>query len=106
MKATSDNLPVMDIFIVADFFKRNDRFNVAEIYKIPDTAAIQRGRTLEKHVLLEVEKLTGQQLMPSGLILLTEYPLLGASPNAIHKDVVVEVKCPSRHKNLDENNSL
>lgn len=69
-------------------------------YKVKDSKAIERGRKLEKEVLQQVEILTNKDLKKAGLYLMPEYPMLGASPDAIGEDFIVEVKCPSNEENL------
>ncbi|XP_077275587.1 uncharacterized protein LOC143904644 [Temnothorax americanus] len=70
--------------------------------KIFDSQAMQRGKRLEKEVLVEVGKITRLPFKDCGLILLPSFPVLGASPDAIGDDFVVEVKCPSSSKTFDQ----
>lgn len=67
---------------------------------LPDTEAIQRGRDLEESVLKVVAEKKKIKLTRTGLLLNRQYPLLGASPDAISDDYVIEVKCPSSDKNV------
>ncbi|KAJ8974210.1 hypothetical protein NQ317_000843 [Molorchus minor] len=65
-------------------------------YKLKDTVAMKRGRALEKHVLNVVQKKVGLKFKNSGLFLLPNCPILGASPDGISDNFVVEIKCPSK----------
>ena len=72
---------------------------VIGVSKLRDTKAMERGRVLEKQVLGELEKKYGT-FQSSGLLLSKVEPLIGASPDAINEDFVVEIKCPSKEKHL------
>lgn len=63
-----------------------------------DTVHMERGRRLEKQVLSVVSKQKGEKLQNSGFIILRDYPIIGASPDALGSDFIVEVKCPSSEK--------
>jgi len=63
-----------------------------------DTIHMERGRRLEKEVISIVSKQVGENLKNSGFIILRNYPILGASPDALGSDFIVEVKCPSSEK--------
>lgn len=65
-----------------------------------DSVEMERGRELEKKVLLEAEKKINKKLVSCGLILIPQYPVMGASPDARGDDFVVEVKCPSKEKTV------
>ncbi|XP_023312915.1 uncharacterized protein LOC111693009, partial [Anoplophora glabripennis] len=69
-------------------------------HKIRETRAMKRGIKLEKEVLRRVEEELKIKLKPCGIILKREYPIFGASPDAIADDFVVEIKCPSSVKAL------
>lgn len=62
------------------------------------TAAMKRGSALEPLVLLELKKNVSQNMHTTGLHLSPFYPVFGASPDALGKDFVVEIKCPSSSK--------
>ncbi|XP_063931824.1 uncharacterized protein LOC135143813 [Zophobas morio] len=64
--------------------------------KFSGTKATIRGQNLEKELLKQVAKKRNIKINPSGIILKPEYPLLGASPDGISKDYVIEVKCPTK----------
>ncbi|KYN12328.1 hypothetical protein ALC57_15499, partial [Trachymyrmex cornetzi] len=69
--------------------------------KIHETSAMLRGKNLEKLVLSEVERELGTQIRNAGLYLLPNYPALGASPDGITNEYIVEIKCPSNKKTLE-----
>ncbi|KYN29277.1 hypothetical protein ALC57_01288 [Trachymyrmex cornetzi] len=43
-----------------------------------------------------------QQIIDNGLFLLPQFPVLGASPNALGDDVIVEIKCPLTLKTFEQ----
>lgn len=63
-----------------------------------DSNEMRRGRYLEKVVIKEIEKEINKKLQECGLILISDFPIFGASPDAIGDNFVVEVKCPSSEK--------
>ncbi|XP_018398198.1 PREDICTED: uncharacterized protein LOC108776164 [Cyphomyrmex costatus] len=66
--------------------------------KVFDTLPMQRGRVLEEEVLSVLEKKVNAKFRKCGLLLSPKFPILGASPDAISNEFVVEVKCPSSPK--------
>lgn len=64
--------------------------------KVFETQALQRGRILEGEVLKVVEATNKIKLNKCGLILSKEFPIFGASPDALGDDFIVEVKCPAK----------
>lgn len=68
--------------------------------RLKDTAAMQRGRLLEKEVLKVVQKERGIKIHPCGFLLSRDCPVMGASPDGISDDHVIEVKCPFSTKTL------
>ncbi|XP_072387374.1 uncharacterized protein [Diabrotica undecimpunctata] len=69
-------------------------------YQFKEPIAMQRGKRLENDVRREVEKIKNINIKKCGLFLLSEYPLLGASPDGITEDHIIEIKCPMKNKNL------
>ncbi|XP_047529697.1 uncharacterized protein LOC125065885 [Vanessa atalanta] len=60
------------------------------------TNAIKRGKKLEKDVIKEVSKLHSIKIVDTGLFLKNEWPMIGASPDGLTDDCVLEVKCPTK----------
>ena len=60
------------------------------------TAAMKRGKDLEKKVLKVVKKKLKLQVEDCGVQLSPEYPEFGASPDGLTEDKVIEIKCPKR----------
>ena len=56
--------------------------------------AMQRGTILEDYVFTELQK-EYPNLKRCGLVLDPKYPFLGASPDGIADDFVLEIKCPA-----------
>ncbi|CAO1420717.1 unnamed protein product [Diamesa hyperborea] len=57
------------------------------------TIATERGAILEDYVFKELlDEFPG--LRKSGLVIDKEYPVIAASPDGIHDDFVLEIKCP------------
>lgn len=69
--------------------------------KLRDNPYMKRGRALESQVVEVVERKLGMSLSSSGSQLDPLTPLIGASPDAINKDFVVEIKCPSSDKTVN-----
>lgn len=68
--------------------------------KVKSTEAMLRGQTLEPKVLAVVEKHLNVNFRKSGVILNSKFPILGASPDAVSSDFVVEIKCPASEKTI------
>lgn len=66
--------------------------------KLKDTAAIERGRKLEKYVRAEIEKKKNLKIKLCGFTTSAENPIMGASPDGITEEHVIEIKCPSSEK--------
>ncbi|CAH1106847.1 unnamed protein product [Psylliodes chrysocephalus] len=62
--------------------------------KVFQTEAMKRGLDLEEAVLKVLSKETSQIFHKCGLFLSQECPVIGASPDAINEEYVVEIKCP------------
>lgn len=63
-----------------------------------DSVQMKRGRRLESNVLSEVEKKLKRKFFKYGFILVPDFPIFGASPNAVRDDFVMEVKYPNSTK--------
>ncbi|XP_039311283.1 uncharacterized protein LOC120359056 [Solenopsis invicta] len=63
-------------------------------FKIRDTDAMERGRRLEQEVVKILEENLQITLHRSGLLLNPNFPVIGASPDAVAENFVVEIKCP------------
>ncbi|XP_057339978.1 uncharacterized protein LOC130677297 [Microplitis mediator] len=76
--------------------------------KLRDTKAMERGKKIEAMVLQQVEQKMKKKLNKCGLFLSEKYPYLGASPDAIDDEFVIEIKCPTSDKSartyIDTNN--
>lgn len=59
--------------------------------KLKDTNAIARGRLLEGKVLKIVEKKIGEKIHRCGIMLVPQHPFIGASPDGICKDLLIEM---------------
>lgn len=64
------------------------------VSKLKETSAMARGKRLESEVLKCLEKTVGVKFQLIGLKLTSDHPILGASPDAICEEYVVEIKCP------------
>ncbi|XP_049549320.1 uncharacterized protein LOC125960149 [Anopheles darlingi] len=62
--------------------------------------AMKRGTDLEGHVLAELQK-EFPSLRPTGLVLDPAHPWMGASPDGIADEFVLEIKCPYTRKTYD-----
>jgi len=59
---------------------------------------MKRGKSLEKDVIKEIEGKINKKLMKCGFIIIPNFPIFGASSDAIGDEFVLEVKCPSTEK--------
>lgn len=65
-------------------------------YKVYDTKAMKRGKSLEKPVIRVLERKLGAKIEECGLFVINLF--CGASPDGVANDFIVEVKCPSSAK--------
>lgn len=65
-----------------------------------DTVAMQRGRKLEKAVLIEVKRKLNTNIQNCGFIIIKDYGVMGASPDGVTEDRVIEIKCPMNDKSF------
>lgn len=66
-----------------------------------DSPEMERGRRLEEAVLKKLRITKKIKIKKTGLILCRDYPILGASPDGLTTDFVIEVKCPSKEKTVE-----
>ncbi|KAJ8671956.1 hypothetical protein QAD02_003215 [Eretmocerus hayati] len=69
--------------------------------KTPDSRFMVRGRTLESEVLSTVGKLLKIKIQKVGFLLIPSLPMVGASPDGISDDFILEVKCPAKTKTVE-----
>lgn len=74
--------------------------NIIGTMKIRETSAMKRGKDLEKKVISILGKKVNIKFKRCGIMLSPKYPILGASPDAISDDFVVEIKCPSSERTV------
>lgn len=68
--------------------------------KIIETKAMARGKIIEKSVFEELKTTFGYSTLKSaGLFLNPLFPIIGASPDALGPDFVVEIKSPTTPEN-------
>lgn len=68
--------------------------------KFKETAAIKRGKILESDVIKVVSEIKKLKIKQSGLYLNKYWPMLGASPDGLTNDSVIEIKCPYKDKTM------
>ena len=71
------------------------------VSKLYDNIYMERGRRIEPLVIAAVEQKLKIKINKSGFFLMPSYPMLGASPDGIREDFVVEVKSPSSEKTTE-----
>lgn len=59
-----------------------------------DSLAMKRGRDLESTILEAISKYLKTTIRKPGIFLNNEYIMLGASPDGITEDYVIEIKSP------------
>lgn len=57
---------------------------------------MKRGRDLEKPVLEAIAKRHNIKILQVGLMLDSRLPEMGASPDGLTEEFVIEVKCPMK----------
>ena len=62
--------------------------------KVPDTPAIKWGRENEQNAILDLEKELNGSITNTGLFVSRICPYIGASPDGIFQDSLIEIKCP------------
>lgn len=67
---------------------------------IPNNYAMSRGLSLQEDVIDAVSQELDESLSCCGLILDSEHPAIGASPDAVGPDFVVEIKCPTTKQSV------
>ncbi|XP_048484644.1 uncharacterized protein LOC125490211 [Plutella xylostella] len=67
-------------------------------YKVPETKAIQRGKRLEKMVIQQLMTEMNVVIENCGLMLIT--PIIGASPDGLTEEFVIEIKCPFKERTI------
>ncbi|CAG9765747.1 unnamed protein product [Ceutorhynchus assimilis] len=71
------------------------------VSKPVETEAMSRGKQLELQVLQCVEKMRDIEIKNSGILIHKEFSIFRASPDGISSDFVIEIKSPSREKNIE-----
>lgn len=67
--------------------------------KVYDSLCMKRGRDLEDYVFKKLEE-KGYKIQKCGFMLIPSHPILGASPDGIADDFIVEIKCPISQKTV------
>lgn len=68
--------------------------------KVFDNKYMRQGRGLEKKMLSTVMQNCGFKYRKSGLTLLPQFPVLGASRDAIGVDFIMETKCLAKETSI------
>lgn len=75
-----------------------------------DTVAMKRGKKLEAAVLIEIGKKLKINIQNCGFIIIKDYGVMGASPDGVTEDRVIEIKCPISNKSfkryINESNEI
>lgn len=66
-----------------------------------NTLATNRGKKLEKAVIVEVKKQLKVNVKTCGFTILQKCAVIGASPDGMTEDAVIEVKCPISDKTFE-----
>merc|ERR1712062_80206 len=82
--------------VFLDFSKNPLPFikNFWSMSKVPDTPAIKWGRENEQNAILDLEKELNGSITNTGLFVSRICPYIGASPDGIFQDSLIEIKCP------------
>lgn len=68
--------------------------------KFKENFAMARGKALEEKVRARVGVIKKLNIKKCGLILNKNIPIMGASPDGIAGEYVIEIKCPEKQKNV------
>lgn len=68
--------------------------------KVYDNIYMKRGRELEELIINAITKKMNLSIKKYGLLLIQYSPVLGASPDGLGSDFVLEVKFPSSKKTV------
>lgn len=78
--------------------KSNSCVNIVKnmLYRpnIDHVASISHGKKNEKPALAQLSRLLNLEIKDCGLFIDEKYPFLGATPDGITDDMVIEIKCP------------
>lgn len=75
------------------------------VSKVKPTEAMERGIVLEKSVLNTIKtKLNLNIINENGIFLNKNNPIIGASPDGLTEDAVIEIKCPRHAKSINNYN--
>ena len=89
-------------------FSKNPKNYVKDYWFLPpdlsEVSAIKYGSKNEKNALEAFRNMYGGEVKECGLFISKKYPQLGASPDGIFEDFLLEVKCPSVLKNTTPTN--
>ena len=62
--------------------------------QVPDTPAIKWGRENEMNAIRDLEEQLQGTIIKTGLFVSRICPFIGASPDGIFQDSIIEIKCP------------
>jgi hypothetical protein len=71
--------------------------------KVP---SIEHGKTNEKKAMEQLEKQEGVVVEKCGLFIDKDHFFLGASPDGLCNDGIVEIKCPYSARNMDAEEAI
>ncbi|KAI8419763.1 hypothetical protein MSG28_008431 [Choristoneura fumiferana] len=70
-------------------------------YSLGNVAAVKYGKTNETVAIKQLEKQEGVNVQKCGLFIDSEHFFLGASPDGLFEEGIVEIKCPYSARNTD-----
>ncbi|RVE40146.1 hypothetical protein evm_015204 [Chilo suppressalis] len=70
-------------------------------YSLDSVTAIEYGKTNEKTAIKQLEQQEGIVVQKCGLFIDQKYFFLGASPDGLFEEGIVEMKCPYSARNMD-----
>lgn len=68
--------------------------------RIRETDAMKRGKNLEKSIRAVVASKLKCEIKITGLLLSPDMPIFGASPDGLTEEAVIEIKCPTSDKTM------
>lgn len=75
-------------------------------YSLNNVTAIEYGKRNEKTAINQLEQQEGIIVQKCGLFIDQKYFFLGASPDGLYEEGIVEIKCPYSARNMDAEQAI
>lgn len=75
-------------------------------YSLDNVPAIKYGKSHEKSAIEQLQKQEGITVEKCGLFIDKDHFFLGASPDGLYNEGIVEIKCPYSARNMDSEEAI